>query len=296
MTLMEVLADDNFISVNRSIVKVLGLECAVILGELCAEYTYYKNRNELKDDMFYCTVEKLKERTTLSKYQQLQAIEKLEKIGIVKTELHGVPATRYFRIDQSQLANFLTSDSCLKTDQLDVQKLDSSNTITSIQNNTNFTNVKLEQPTVTPQPKRRVKLVDTSNVPVNENTVNQEKPKKKNLYQNCVEQINDFSGENTKLRDKLMGFLNMRIELKNKPFGSKTFKGYLDKLEELSNDSEEQIKIIQQSIDRQYPTFYEVKKYNNYKRIGEQDPSVFSEYGKVKSEHRENEVVLNVSF
>ena len=164
----------------------------------------------------------------------------------------------------------------------------------------NFTNVKLEQPTVTQQPKRRIKLVDTPNDSVNEdtvkNTVNQEKPKKKNLYQSCVEQINEFSKDNAKLKNKLMGFLNMRIELKNKPFGSKTFKGYLDKLEELSNDSEEQIKIIQQSIDRQYQTFYEVKRYNNYKRIGEQDQSVFSEYGKVKSEHRENEVVLNVSF
>lgn len=175
-------------------------------------------------------------------------------------------------------------------------KMTSDNKLKDNKLNNNFTNVKLEQPTVTPQPKRRIKLVDTPNGTVNNGTVNQDKPKKKNLYQSCIEQINDFSKDDAKLKNKLMGFLNMRIELKNKPFGSKTFKGYLDKLEELSNDSEEQIKIIQQSIDRQYQTFYEVKRYNNYKRIGEQDQSAFSEYGKVKSEHRENEVVLNVSF
>ena len=168
--------------------------------------------------------------------------------------------------------------------------------------NDNFTNVKLEQPAVTPQPKRRVRLVDTPNNSVNENivknTANQEKPKRKSLYQSCIEEIYSFSGENTKLRDKLVEFLNVRLELKNKPFGSKTFKSYLNKLGELSSGSEEQIKIIQQSIDRQYSTFYEVKKYtSNYnKNRGFQDPTVFSEYGQVKSEKRANEVIMNVSF
>ena len=81
-----------------------------------------------------------------------------------------------------------------------------------------------------------------------------------------------------------------------KPLYANQWSSYIKELKRLISNGQDAREVIQQSINRGYRGFFEVKKYNNCKRIGEQDQSVFSEYGKVKSEHRENEVVLNVSF
>ena len=92
--------------------------------------------------------------------------------------------------------------------------------------------------------------------------------KKPNLYVACTVLINNYAGNNERLRKKLMEFLDMRIELirlKNKPFSDKTFKGYLNRLSEITTDTDEQLKIIQHSIDGQYPAFYAPdRKYSGY--------------------------------
>jgi hypothetical protein len=296
MSLISLIANDNFISVNRDIIKKLGLECAVILGELCSEYTHWEKTGQLKNGMFYCTVEKLKENTSLSKYQQLQAIEKLQNKGIILVELHGVPATRYFRIDEVQLSNFLTSDSCQKTDQLVVQKLDSSNTNNTKDNNTNTTNVVLEQPTVTHQPKRRIKLVDTPESVSDTDTVSKS-AKKKNLFEKCAEYI-DIYTQDIKLHDILIEYLKFRLAVKDKPIYLPQWKSMVNTLDDLTDDVTTKYKIVQQSLNGGNLKFFELKKYTrNYnKNIGFQDPTVFSEYGQVKSEKRANEVIMNVQF
>ena len=170
----------------------------------------------------------------------------------------------------------------------------SDNTLTDKALNTNnSTNVELQQPTAVATNHRRIKLVDTPESVSNKNTVSTEKPKKKNLYQSCAEMIEEFAGEDTKLKNKLIEFLGMRLELRDRPFGTKTFKGYLNRLRELTDKQSEQLKIIQYSIDRQYPAFYELK--TNYNK-GIQNQNVFSEYGQVKAERRSDEVIVNVQF
>lgn len=158
----------------------------------------------------------------------------------------------------------------------------------------NFTNVKLEQPTVTPQPKRRVKLVDTPNSTANKEIANQDNPKKKNLYEKCLDSIDEFTCD-AEIKELLITYFKVRREME-KPLYANQWSSYIKELKRLVSSGQDAREVIQQSINRGYRGFYEVKRYNNYKRIGEQDPSVFSEYGKVKSEHRKNEVVLNVSF
>lgn len=126
MSLLQIISTDNFIPVNKFLVKKLGLEEAIILCQLITEYTYYINHDMLKDGMFYCTVSKLEEATTLSEYQQRKAIKNLEKSGVLKTELKGIPAVRYFYIVEDKILSFLTSSS-EKTKELDTKKLHSSN-------------------------------------------------------------------------------------------------------------------------------------------------------------------------
>lgn len=235
MTVLELLANDNFISVNRSVMKRLGLECAVLLGELCSEYTYWKKEGRLKDGMFYCTVDKLKENTTLSKYQQLQALERLQKLDIVTVELHGVPATRYFKINEIQLSNFLTSDSCLKIEQQDVQKLDSSNTNNTINRSNKSTNVDLEQ--ATPTRRHLITPVNSSNV--------DSKHKKKNLYEKCADYVDEYT-DNDRLKNMLIDYLKFRLAVKDKPIYFSQWRSLVNTLNDLASDSETKYKIVQQ--------------------------------------------------
>jgi hypothetical protein len=94
------IASGNFISVNRDLIKVFGLETAILIGELASEYDYYSKRNELDDGCFYSTVKNIKENTGLSEYQQRQAFKILIEYGIVDIIKKGLPAKRYVRINE----------------------------------------------------------------------------------------------------------------------------------------------------------------------------------------------------
>lgn len=127
MSLLKLLASSNYISVNKTLIKTVGLEEAIILGELCSEYEYWLEDNKLTEDgMFYCTSSKMEENTGLSEYQQRKAIRTLENLDILITKLKGLPATKYFMINESMLWSFLQTSS-EKTKELVPKKLNSSN-------------------------------------------------------------------------------------------------------------------------------------------------------------------------
>ena len=85
-----------------------------------------------------------------------------------------------------------------------------------------------------------------------------EKKPKQNLYQKCYSEIEEFT-DDTDIRELLVTYLKMRLEIKDKPLYANQWKGMLNKLRLYSNSSKsEAIKIIQQSIDRGYLSFYEV--------------------------------------
>lgn len=108
------------------------------------------------------------------------------------------------------------------------------------------------------------KLTD-DNKQLNSNTINsiKEKPKKPSLYLKCVNLIDEYTN-NTKLKYVLMDYLKMRLEMKDKPFYANQFKGMLNKLSGLADNVNDQIEIVQQSIDRGYLGFFEVKRYSRY--------------------------------
>lgn len=129
MSLLKQLANSNYISVNKTLIKTVGLEEAILLGELCSEYDYWEEHNQLTDDgYFYATIEKIENNTTLSEYQQRKAVNTLKNFDILETKLKGLPATRYFKINENMLFSFLQTSS-EKTKELDTKKLNSSNNI-----------------------------------------------------------------------------------------------------------------------------------------------------------------------
>ena len=108
MSIMQLLANDNKIVVNRVLIREIGLYEAVIMGELCSEYVYWESIGKLTSEgMFYCTIETLEDATGLSEYKQRRCIRNLEEFGLIETELRGLPSMRYFKINEEQLLKIL---------------------------------------------------------------------------------------------------------------------------------------------------------------------------------------------
>lgn len=106
MGVLQLLASNSFITLNKKLMKVAGIEEAIIFGELCSNYEYRAARGELdEDESFYCTVEDLEDKTTFSEYKQRKAFKKLESLGLMRTKLKGMPPKRYIQISEQQIIN-----------------------------------------------------------------------------------------------------------------------------------------------------------------------------------------------
>ena len=112
MGLVSMIASNNYIVVNKQLAKTFGLEEAILLGELASEMEYWQQRGELKDGYFYSTIENVKDSTTLSDKRQRSALNTLKEAGIIDMKLAGLPAKRYIRIREKQLAEILLNNTC----------------------------------------------------------------------------------------------------------------------------------------------------------------------------------------
>lgn len=99
MSLARFVAHNNFMSVNRTLAHKLGIHEAILLGELCSEYDYWVERNELTEDgYFFSTVENIEQKTALSAFQQRSALNNLKEQGLVEYKNQGLPPKRYIKI------------------------------------------------------------------------------------------------------------------------------------------------------------------------------------------------------
>ena len=128
MSILQSLSADNFITVNRTAASIVGLDAAVILGELASEALYWQQHKEGFDGWFFSTVENLEARTFLSGHSQRQAIQRLQDQGWIRVEKKGMPAKRYISINEEEIEkslhdkslNFLTTRR-QKNERQDVQ-------------------------------------------------------------------------------------------------------------------------------------------------------------------------------
>lgn len=93
-----------------------------------------------------------------------------------------------------------------------------------------------------------------------------EKPKKKNLYQQCIDMINEFTNDG-KLQELLIMYLDLVLEKyrhEGKTLYANQFKGMLNKLDQVCKDGKYGA-IVQQSLDHQYVSFYPVDTYSKPK-------------------------------
>lgn len=244
MNIINYLASDNYIVVNKVLIRKFGLNEAIMLGELCSEYNYFQKEGRLVDDRFYSTIENIEENTGLTAHEQRQAIQSLKNAGVLEVELRGIPAKRYFLLDISTVVKILTTCDA-DFSQQDTKKLHSNNNNKNNKNN----NKTISKDIVGDTPSVSNRVIDIS-----------EKKPKKNVYSNCVDLINAFT-DDTDLRKLLVDFLKICLENSRevgRPFYKNMFIGKLNSLKKLSTDTEEQKQIVQRTLHNGWACFYEL--------------------------------------
>ena len=241
----KLLSTDGFIQVNKTLIKKVGLHEAILIGELCAEYNYWEERDMLDDGYFYSTRDNIEENTGLSEHYQRKALSHLYELGIILIEKRGLPAKNYYKIDFNILLSVIETSSCQRCRQQDTESVQINNNKQEKQVNKN-----------------------TSKEVLQDFSFGNKKPTKKpNLYTKCVQLIDsyDFSCWGH-IREQLIDYLNFRLSVKDKPLYINMWKGMLNKLANLCvDDISKYEQVIQYSLERGYLSFYEPSNYSSAK-------------------------------
>ena len=117
-TFKQLLMSSNYYTLNKQVVKTLGIEPAFLLTILI------EASDGLADDegWFYQTIETLEELTGLSRHKQNKIIQDLIEAKILIQENRGTPCRRFFKISFQEIENLVfkkTETSLLKIDKLD---------------------------------------------------------------------------------------------------------------------------------------------------------------------------------
>lgn len=225
MNILNLICTDNFIAVNKTLIKAFGIEPALLLGELASEAVYWNNRGELEDGYFFSTVENIEERTTLTAYQQRKALSILQDKGVVDViSKKGAPPKRYIKINEDAIMQIF-----------DVQN---SNILTFKTEKTSLLNVK------------------------NFNTNN--KHKKNNKEEQYNEVIAEFPYQTEEFMQAIKDFIEMRKTLK-KPVTNRALKMLINKAEQIAQGNEGVIvQLFNQSTANSWLGIYPLKENYSY--------------------------------
>ena len=102
------LSSTAFLILNKSVSKQLGLKAAVLLADLISKEEYFI-QNGMIDGWFFNTEANIEQDTTLTPHQQRKALKTLKKWQIIETRRKGVPAKRYFKINEEQVIKLLNN-------------------------------------------------------------------------------------------------------------------------------------------------------------------------------------------
>lgn len=129
MDTLDLIAGDNFIPLNKTLAKTIGLNEAILFGTLCGY------QRQFKGEEFYREQEKIIEDTCLTEYLVRNATKRLLQIGLITLTKKGLPAKYYYKINMDGVLALLTS-SGTEIDTTGGTEIDT--TINNICNNTIF--------------------------------------------------------------------------------------------------------------------------------------------------------------
>lgn len=239
--LENLLSQDSFVMVNKTLIKEVGLHEAVLIGELFSEYKNWRDKGKLTDDgFFFSTRTNIEENTGLSPYQQRSAINKLIDLEMLEVKVEGLPATTYYRFNEENiikvfnnkmLRNLTTSDK--ETTQLDDKKLNSSNN----KYNNNYKNSKnniLD----------KSKILQKNSQPKS----NSRKTKKDKCIDMIVSKMEEYTFTD-KVKERILDFYSDRMEKNDYPATNQIII-LMDTLSKV--DEKEQLRLLDKSIMHGY--------------------------------------------
>lgn len=120
-TFKQLLMSSNYYTLNKQIVKEIGIESAFLLTILI------EASDGLADEegWFYQTIEKIGELTGIGRHKQDKIIKKLIELKILEQKNKGVPCKRYFKVNYEMIENLVFQNqqtSLSENDKLDCPK------------------------------------------------------------------------------------------------------------------------------------------------------------------------------
>lgn len=288
-TVKELLLMNNYYSLNKTLVSRLGIEEAFFICLLAEAEQLFKGHE--RDGYFFQTAKEIESRSGLSSYKQRTIIASLEEKGLIKTDLKGIPAKRYFKLEYESISNFIfegeeaekeeeeetaetpdvknfnnkeSSDSekggdlttrCEKISQQAVKNFNNSESKNSTSNykESNIKNIYKENNPIGAGEKKEE--VEAAEKEIKAITTNKE----------IQEVIKDFAKEDLELIDAIKEFYRARKILK-KPLTARALKLNINSLKKITTNRQEQIAIINQSIQKGWQSFYELPKNHPIKK------------------------------
>ena len=224
MGVLQIIARENFITYSKVVARKLGVNAAVLLGQLCS----YQN---LAEGEFYREQSLISEDTCLSVYEIRKAVEVLTDAEILTVERKGIPAKNFYKIDEDKLSELLITR-CEKFEHLEVENLDISYKEKNKCEKNNYN-------------KKEEEEKKTSNLPV-------AKAKEKSLDE-------VIEAQPLSIQQPLREFVKMRKAIK-KPITTHGLELAVKKLHELAKTESEAVAVIEQSVMNSWQGFFALKK------------------------------------
>lgn len=245
MSILQLISTRNYISLNKDLIRLLGLEEAIILGELASEFDYWEREDKLEEGYFYSTVENVEKNTTLSDHKQRKALKNLKSKNLVDVKVKGIPAKRYIKINEDQVLNLINSQFLknLRTRNENIEELE----VKKLKRNNNITN---------------------------NNIINNNKERKK---ESSYDQIINELVSDEEVKKEIIEFIKMRSFIK-KPMSDRALKMLINKLNKISSSKDEQIQILEKSIINNWSDIYPIKKDYNKKESINKEKNVDEEW------------------
>ena len=120
-TFKQLLMSSNYYTLNKQIVKELGIESAFLLTILIEASDGLGD----SEGWFYQTIEKIGELTGLGRHKQDKIIKELIDLKILEQKNKGVPCKRYFKVNYEMIENLVFQNqqsSLSENGKLDCQK------------------------------------------------------------------------------------------------------------------------------------------------------------------------------
>lgn len=118
------LLQDAYFTVNKHLIKELGLNEAIVLTALIDYHKFLESRDRKDYDWFPLKKEALQETINIGRHSLNMAIQDLVQKGLIKeSKLQGIPPTKSYFIDYERTDNVLRSPSSIcENQQINLQK------------------------------------------------------------------------------------------------------------------------------------------------------------------------------